>query len=398
MIKGRSLLPLTLLLLLNSPFLLTAPSAQDLAASNEPLVVNRVNTKAMGMLVHENNDNEHAISVATLREMYSKPQMQWPIIETADGHNAASLAPITLLGNAPDINQVKLGEALFFDTLLSKNDTVSCASCHDPRLQFGDRRRVGLGIHGHAGKRNTPNIFGLDHWESFFWDGRVRTAQAQSLMPIKDPIEMDLPIKEAVRRINKNQRYREMTTNAFNTNEINAAQLAQSLVAFQRTIELPDTRYSKFIAKAQIKPQDAVGLLSDQELKGMHLFRTKAKCMTCHQGALLSDNKFHVTGLHFYGRRFEDLGRYNVTKKVSDVGKFRTASLLIVSHTGPWMHNGLFEQFDGIVNFYNNGGARPKPRKHVENDPLFPITTDLLPKLGLTNEEMADLVVFLEAL
>jgi cytochrome c peroxidase len=153
-----------------------------------------------------------------------------------------------------------------------------------------------------------------------------------------------------------------------------------------------------YLYSAQIKPQDAVGLLSDQELKGMHLFRTKAKCMTCHQGALLSDNKFHVTGLHFYRRRFEDLGRYNVTKKVNDAGKFRTASLLIVSHTGPWMHNGLFEQFDGLVNFYDNGGLRPKPRKHVENAPLFPITTDLLPKLGLTNEEMADLVVFLEAL
>jgi hypothetical protein len=118
MIKGRSLLQLTLLLLLNSPFLLAAPSVQDLGASNEPLVVNRVSTKAMRTPVHENNDNEHAISVATLREMYSKPQMQWPTIETADGHDAAPLAPITLLGNAPDINQVKLGEALFFDTLL----------------------------------------------------------------------------------------------------------------------------------------------------------------------------------------------------------------------------------------------------------------------------------------
>jgi cytochrome c peroxidase len=336
--------------------------------------------------------------IADLRQAYSKPQAQWPKILTADGRQARVLAPLTMLGKAPADEQVELGKALFFDPLLSKNKTVSCASCHDPRLLFGDRRRVAIGIHGQDGKRNTPNIFGLDHWQTFFWDGRASSAQEQALLPIQDPLEMDLSIEEALARLNVNKQYQSMAKAAFNDKKIDAAGLALALVAFQRTIKLPKTRFSEFISKVKDGDVSATDLLSDQALKGLHLFRTKAKCMTCHQGALLSDNKFHVTGLHFYGRRFEDLGRYNVTKEPQDAGKFRTASLLLVSQTGPWMHNGLFEQFDGIVNFYNNGGARPRPRAHVKDDPLFPKTSDLLPKLGLSRDEIADLVGFLETL
>jgi cytochrome c peroxidase len=337
-------------------------------------------------------------TIGNLRHTYSKPQSQWPKILTADSHQASVLGPLTMLEKAPADEQVELGKALFFDPLLSKNKTVSCASCHEPRLLFGDRRRVAIGIHGQNGKRNTPNIFGLDHWQTFFWDGRASSAQAQALLPIQDPLEMDLSITEALARINANKQYKDMAKEAFNDEQINAAGLAQALVAFQRTIELPKTRFSEFISKVKNSDASAIDFLSDQELKGLHLFRTKAKCMTCHQGALLSDNKFHVTGLHFYGRQSEDLGRYNVTKAPLDVGKFRTASLLLVSQTGPWMHNGLFEQLDGIVNFYNNGGARPRPRKHVKDDPLFPKTSDLLPKLGLSRDEIADLVAFLETL
>lgn len=120
--------------------------------------------------------------------------------------------------------------------------------------------------------------------------------------------------------------------------------------------------------------------------------------MTCHEGPLLSDNEFHVTGLHFYGRMFEDTGRYKFTGKIEDSGKFRTPSLLILEETGPWMHNGIFEHLDSIVNFYNNGGARPQPREHVADDPLFPKTTDLLVRLNLTQEEVLDIVAFLEIL
>lgn len=337
-------------------------------------------------------------TVLELRTVYSQSQNLWPKAHTTDNRAVQPLAPLTLLKPEPPAAHITLGQALFFDPQLSKDSTVSCASCHEPRLKFADKRRLAVGIDMQEGARNTPNIFGIDHWQSFFWDGRAVTAQQQALMPIEDPLEMNLSIDKALARINQSSRYQTMNKSAFGQTLMTQEHLAEALVAFQRMIRLPETKFSGFIKQVQSQPADAINTLTDSELNGLHLFRTKAKCMTCHQGSLLSDNQFHVTGLHYYGREYQDLGRYAHTQNPQDVGKFRTASLLLVSQTGPWMHNGLFDQLGGIVNFYNNGGARPRPRAHVADDPLFPKTTDLLQKLSLTQQEMTDLVAFLNML
>ena len=128
------------------------------------------------------------------------------------------------------------------------------------------------------------------------------------------------------------------------------------------------------------------------------MFRTKAGCANCHSGPLLSDQKFHNLGLSFYGRARQDLGRYEVTGAPADVGAFRTPSLLNISRTGPWMHNGLFPTLEGVIAFYDAGGARPRPALDQKDDPLFPTTDPLLVKRNLTPQERADLVAFLEAL
>ncbi len=120
--------------------------------------------------------------------------------------------------------------------------------------------------------------------------------------------------------------------------------------------------------------------------------------MTCHNGPLLSDNQFHVTGFHYYQRKYHDVGRYEVTGKPEDSGAFRTPSLLGVKHTAPWLHNGLLNNLRGLVQQYNAGGPRPKPKGEQVNDPLYPKTTDLLLKLNLTPSEIDDLVAFLEVL
>ena len=174
--------------------------------------------------------------------------------------------------------------------------------------------------------------------------------------------------------------------------------MAKALVAFERTLAAPNSRYKTFLTQLNKNPQHAISSLSDSELNGLHLFRTKAKCMTCHNGALLSDNQFHGTGLHYYGRHFEDKGRFDATNNPDHIGQFRTPSLLGLMQTFPWMHNGLFEDLAGIVSMYNHGGARPKPRKNQLNDPHFPKTTNLLIKLNLTKQEQADLVTFLRTL
>ena len=345
--------------------------------------------------VHSEADG---LSIKQLRSLYAQPQAMWPEILTADEQLAQQLAPLELLNDAPDPMRVLLGKRLFHDPQLSRDKTVSCASCHEPRLNFTDKRKVAIGINAQEGTRNTPAIFGLDHWQSFFWDGRANSALEQALMPIKNPIEMDLSVSKALVRINKDRAYAQIIRSAFGTKKLSERQLAQALVAFQRTLLPPDSVFGSYIKRVQSNPKDAITLLTDAQLRGMHLFRTKAKCMTCHEGALLSDNDFHITGLHFFGRKFEDFGRFDATQKIEHIGQFRTPSLLGINKTGPWMHNGLFPSLNGVVNFYNAGGARPKPRKEFADDPRFPVTTELLPKLQLTPQERTDLVAFLAIL
>ncbi|KPW05538.1 cytochrome-c peroxidase [Pseudoalteromonas sp. P1-11] len=337
-----------------------------------------------------------ALNNKDLRALYSKGQAHWPAIQTSDGR---SVEPMSLLPVAsPKPEHVALGDKLFHDVQLSRNNTVSCATCHERDKGFHDGRTTAIGIDEQIGTRNTPAIFGIDQWQHFFWDGRASTAEQQALMPIENPIEMDLAPKIALARVNKDKSYRAFNKSAFNSSTLTTEQMAKALVAFERTLSAPNTRFKLFILRVKSSPKKAVMQLSDNELNGLHLFRTKAKCMTCHNGPLLSDNKFHNTGLHYYGRHFEDKGRFDATNNPDHIGQFRTPSLLGLAISFPWMHNGLFEDLTGIVSMYNHGGARPRPRKNQLNDPHFPKTTDLLIKLNLTKQEKADLVAFLRIL
>jgi cytochrome c peroxidase len=333
-----------------------------------------------------------------LRELYSMEQSQWPAIMTAKETPAAPLKPL----KAKPFNQsdeiIALGEKLFNDTRLSRDNTVSCASCHESRLAFTDRRKLAVGIDGQVGTRNTQAIIGVDHWQTFFWDGRAKTAAQQALMPIENPIEMGSSVELVLNKVNSAEDYKSPIFNAFGKEALNKELLALALVAFERTFDIPESLFTRFIDKAQTNPSEAVALLDDQQLEGLHLFRTKARCMTCHEGALLSDNEFHVTGLHFYGRKLQDLGRFDATQDPADIGKFRTPSLLALQQSTPWMHHGGFQILLGIVNFYNAGGARPKPSKKFKDDPNYPQTTELLHKLALSKDEKNALIAFLETL
>lgn len=120
--------------------------------------------------------------------------------------------------------------------------------------------------------------------------------------------------------------------------------------------------------------------------------------MNCHNGPLFSDESFHNVGLTYYGRKYEDLGRYNVTKKAEDIGRFKTPSLRDVMRTRPWMHNGLFDKMEGILTMYSNGMPRPRRRAHQKNDSLFPTTSRLLVKTELTKEDIENITAFLESI
>lgn len=342
-----------------------------------------------------------------LRSLYNKPVAQWPRAELDAEVAQAELAPLpqTAAPKTPaELRKYQLGEQLFSDVILSADNTVSCASCHDAKLQFSDGRTTAVGVQGKTGNRNTPALFNLELWHSYFWDGRTATLKAQALQPISNPIEMALPIADAVHKLNASAHYKTLFTQVYNQPQIDSDQLADALAYFELQIKAPRTAYDQFLdaaySGAPERSSSSTAVLNDQQLLGLHLFRTKARCLNCHQGALLSDNKFHVTGLHFYGRPFEDLGRYLETKVATDSGKFRTPSLRAVFHTGPWMHNGLFTQFEGIVAFYNNAGLKARqPKKALKADAApFPEHSPLLQKLQLSKTEQKALTEFLKIL
>lgn len=156
------------------------------------------------------------------------------------------------------------------------------------------------------------------------------------------------------------------------------------------------------ILLAFLQVRDVLGknkkVLSDSEVRGLHLFRTKANCINCHNTPYFSDNKFHNLGLTYYGRKYEDLGLYLSTKKNEDVGKFKTPTLREVSETKPYMHNGLFPQLENVVMMYNEGMGVEKPKGEQMNDPKFPKKSEMIQKLNLSDEEVQDIAAFLRTL
>lgn len=166
--------------------------------------------------------------------------------------------------------------------------------------------------------------------------------------PIEAHNEMAMNLKELPAKLNGIKAYKELVKKAYGTDKITFDHVAKALASFQRTLTSRRSRFDRFL-DGEYKQ------LNDKELEGLHLFRTKARCINCHNGQYFTDESFHNIGLTYYKRKYEDLGRYNVTKDPNDVGKFRTPSLRDVMNTSPWMHNGLFDNITGLLNVYNSG-------------------------------------------
>jgi cytochrome c peroxidase len=311
-------------------------------------------------------------------------------VQLEPGAVFTEFGPLPELPRAP-AEAVALGARLFEDPKLSGSGQIACASCHNRELAFADGVSRSFGHDRTRLTRNAPSLMTAGWMSTLFWDGRADSLEAQAIMPILHPDEMHGSLPEVRTRLAADPAYQAAFAQAFGDSKVTDARIAQALAAFQRSLSPRRSRYSRFIAG------DA-NALDERQLRGLSLFRGKAGCASCHNGPLLSDQKFHNLGLSFYGRARQDLGRYAVTGLPEDVGAFRTPSLLGVSRTAPFMHNGGLPTLAGVVAFYNAGGARPRPRADQLNDPLFPETSALLRPRHLTREEQADLVAFLEAL
>lgn len=335
------------------------------------------------------------LDAAALRAAYSRPTAEWPAptIDPEVAFVELGLVPAPTFPEAAPWSKEReeLGRTLFFDGRLSGTGQMACASCHAPELGFSDGRAVSFGHGFRPLERNAPSILNVAFQSTFFWDGRATSLEDQALAVFESEREMSTDGASVVDKLRAIPGYRGLFEAAYGEPEPTLEHALSAIATFERTLTSDGS--SDFDAFLRGK----VDALSDSAVRGLHLFRTKARCANCHHGPTLSDGKFHDIGLSYYGRELEDLGRYEVTKDPSDVGRFKTPSLRNVARTAPYMHNGLFE-LEGILNAYNAGMPTLKRKESQQDDPLFPTKSRLLAPLELSRDERADLLDFLHSL
>jgi cytochrome c peroxidase len=274
-----------------------------------------------------------------------------------------------------------LGKMLFSEKMLSRDSSLSCASCHKPAYGFADTVAFSTGIGGKLTKRNTPSVLNMALRPYFFWDGRAASLEQQALMPIQNPDEMDLPVDEALRRLNEDSAYSKLFYKIFKQRP-NAKNLAAAFAAYERTLETSSSKFDDWT--------DGKVKLTASEERGRQLFTgSKAKCFDCHFTVDFTADEYRNIGL-YNGKELSDKGRYGITGKKADLGKFKTPGLRNIAATAPYMHNGMFTTLEEVVDYYNN------PQQFVKGS----INTDPLVKkpLGLTEREKKDIVAFLKTL
>lgn len=274
--------------------------------------------------------------------------------------------------------RVALGRRLFFDPILSADNSVACASCHRPERGFSSGEAKPRGIRGQEVSRRAPTLFNRSYGTAFFWDGRAKTLEEQALQPIENPLEMGSSLKDTLKRLSDHQEYPLEFSKVFDEG-VTAVNLGKALASFERVLLRGDSRVDHFRKKGQ---QDA---LTPAERFGFWLYESKAQCWRCHSGHNFSDEAFHNTGVSF-GKSPADLGRFEVTKNEADRGKFKTPTLRGVALTAPYMHDGSIKTLEEVVDFYNKGGGANAN-----------LDAGIRP-LKLSPEELRALVAFLKAL
>jgi cytochrome c peroxidase len=274
--------------------------------------------------------------------------------------------------------RVRLGRRLFFDPILSADNTVACASCHRPDHGFAGSEARPRGIRGQRVARRAPTLFNRAYGTAFFWDGRELTLEEQALRPIEDATEMGSTVAAVLDRLRADATYKAQFEAAF-TEGVTAANLGRALASFERVLLRGDSAFDRF------RRQGKTEALTAQERHGLWLYESKGRCWRCHSGANFTDESYHNTGVS-WGKIPADFGRSAVTKKEADRGRFKTPTLRGVVLTGPYMHDGSLTSLEDVVEFYNRGGGA--------NPNLDPV----LAPLNLSKDEVRDLVAFLKAL
>lgn len=327
-----------------------------------------------------------------LRSQYQGKPEQWPRPVIDQGKAWKEMAAVPAVqppANAQEEAQRALGAVLFFDPGLSKKGQVSCASCHQADKSFGDGLALSVGEDRMMGRRRAQTLFAAPFADKLFWDGRAGSLEEQSKGSIQNTFEMNNTLEAALAHVNAQPQYQALMQTAYGVQTLSVDDMVGALSSFVRTVRPPQTVADQVLAGDN-------KVLNDQQLLGLHLFRTKARCMNCHSGALLTDNEFHDIGLSFYSRRNQDLGRFEATRDKEDLGKFKTPSLRGVAKAGPWMHNGLFPDMPGLMRLYNIGMG--VVAGDPEKDPYIPPKSPHMKAIHLNAEEIDALVEWLKVL
>ncbi|MFL6415424.1 MAG: cytochrome-c peroxidase [Bryobacteraceae bacterium] len=289
--------------------------------------------------------------------------------------------------NPPTAETIALGRKLYYDTTLSSNNTMSCASCHSPALMFSDGQRFSRGASGKLGVRNALTILNSAYYPVDFWDGRAINLEAQSGMPMANPVEMNQPHEVSVSKLNAIPEYRKEFEKAFGPGPVTIDKVEKAIASFERTLLSGNSPFDRYLYGGEKTAMSA------SAIRGMEIFRDKNRgnCATCHtigdHYALFSDGKFHNIGIGVDANgELQDLGRYVVTKKDSDKGSFRTPTLRNIAKTAPYMHDGSEKTLKDVVDYYVGGG---NSNAYLDKE-IRPLT--------LTRQERADVVAFLESL
>lgn len=274
-------------------------------------------------------------------------------------------------------SRVELGKKLFFDPRLSRDESVSCASCHHGNKAFTDGQIISPGIEGRLGFRNTTTLANVGYKDAFFADGGVPTLELQVMAPIHEVNEMDFLITEAAQRLNSDEELVELSNKAYGQ-DFNPFVITRSIAAYERTLISGNSKYDQHLLNPEAE------ILSAQEMEGMDIFfGERGKCVECHSGFLFSDGDYYNIGLY---EQYEDPGRERITLNPEDEGKFMVPTLRNIEMTGPYMHDGSIQTLEEVIDFISSGGF-----DHINKSPKFE-------ELSLSEEEKQALLAFLKTL
>jgi cytochrome c peroxidase len=297
--------------------------------------------------------------------------------------------------------KVELGKKLFFDRRLSGDGTMACATCHSPETGYSDGLAISLSYPTTRNWRNASSLINLAYNDAFFWDGRATSMEEQALFPVMSAFEMNQNLDFLEEELKEVPEYVEAFQNVFG-GEITRERVGMALAAFQKTIISKDSPLDRYLKGEE-------GALTAVQKEGYDIFVGKGNCIACHNGPNLTDNKFYnlgvpenpdvvddsrisatrrftakVSGYKAYRTLTEDPGRYLVTKDRKDWKAFKTPTLREAALTGPYMHNGVYQSIEEVIEFFNKGGGDDPNR------------TPLLKPLNLSDDEKLTLEVFLK--